>query len=83
MSRLFGGNRAFIDRTIPHITALMSDTLDDLLRSSELVVVGKTIPGLDDGLDRVAARDQTLLDLVRQWDRSLEQVAGRRIVRIC
>ena len=82
LSRLFGANREYIDRTIPHITALISEDLTDLLSNCELVVVGKSIEGLDAALQDPMP-GQVVLDLIRRWDRQLSTVAGRSIIRIC
>lgn len=83
LSRVMGGNRAFIDRTIPHITNLMCESLDDLVASTELVIVGKPTPGLNEVFDHVHRDGQVILDLARHWGRSIEHVAGRPIVRLC
>jgi GDP-mannose 6-dehydrogenase len=83
LSRVMGGNRAFIDRTIPHITNLMCESLDDLVTSTELVIVGKPTPGLNEVFDHVHRDGQVILDLARHWGRSIEHVAGRPIVRLC
>lgn len=82
-SRVIGGNKAFIDRTIPHITNLMCESLDELVSSGDLIVVGKPTAGLDEAFNNVARNGQTILDLARHWNRQTERVAGRPIIRLC
>ena len=82
LSRLFGGNREYIDRTIPHITALMEESLPSLVANSDLIVVGKAADGLDAALQEPKP-GQLVLDLIRRWDRQLARVSGRTILRIC
>jgi GDP-mannose 6-dehydrogenase len=61
--RLVGANRAFLEEEIPHITALMESTLEEVLAGSDVIVVTngsaefKRIPEL-------VQADQILIDLV-------------------
>ena len=64
ITKLVGSNRAYIDRELPHLSALMCDDPDEFLESSELVVVthpGAQFPGL---ISRLRP-DQYILDFVR------------------
>ena len=61
--RLLGANRAFIDRHLPHLGELLSESLDATLAASDLIVVTKLWPDVE----HLAARlreDQVLVDLV-------------------
>src|SRR6266545_264420 len=40
LARLFGANKEYIEREIPHISRLMCATLDDVLDSAEVIVIG-------------------------------------------
>lgn len=60
---LIGGNRAFIEREIPHLTRWMSPSLDELIAHAETLIVSKRIDGLAAALARRPA-DQLLIDLV-------------------
>jgi GDP-mannose 6-dehydrogenase len=40
LSNIFGANREFIEREIPHIERLMISSLDELLQFAEVIVVG-------------------------------------------
>jgi len=82
MSRVFGRNKEFIDRTIPHITSLMTASLDDLIAESEVLVVGKRFDGFDVALERARVDEQIVVDLARVWPGSVSQVADRPVVRI-
>lgn len=63
LGRLVGSNRQFIDEFIPHIGQLLQDSLDEVIESSELIVVGTR--ALDrDKLLKAMRPEQTVIDLV-------------------
>ncbi len=41
LARLVGANKDFIEREIPHISSLLRRDLDDVIDSSEVVIIGK------------------------------------------
>lgn len=64
LSRMVGTNRQYIENTIPHIASLLCDTLPDLLRHADAVIIGKSLPELKDSL--TSAHNQIpIVDLVR------------------
>jgi GDP-mannose 6-dehydrogenase len=63
LANLQGANRAYIEREIPHIASLMADTLEEILRTSEVIVIGNR----DKEFKRVlneAQPTQLIIDLV-------------------
>jgi GDP-mannose 6-dehydrogenase len=64
LANLHGANRAYIEQVIPHIALLMADTLESVLESSEVIVVGNKSPEFRDVLPRLRP-DQIMIDLVR------------------
>src|SRR5215831_7684976 len=40
LARLFGANKEYIEREIPHISQLMCSTIDEVLESSEVIIIG-------------------------------------------
>ncbi len=71
ISRLVGSNREYIERHIPHLSALLVESPDEVVRHGEVCVVGAATP------DAVAAIAQAnghhVIDLVR-----LPDAAARR-----
>jgi len=68
LARLFGANKEYIEREIPHIAQLMRESIDDILRDSEVVIIGNKA----DEFRRVESdrrEDQVVIDLVRLFDR--------------
>ncbi len=62
-SRLVGANRRFIEEVIPHIGIMLATNLEEVVRSSEVVVVGTA--GVDKSdLVSLLRRDQFVIDLV-------------------
>lgn len=64
LSSLIGSNKEQLLRRLPHIAELMTDEPDELIESSELLIVGNGDPKHKDILIRKRP-DQTVIDLVR------------------
>ena len=75
LANLRGSNRAYIEREIPHIASLMTDSLDQILAESEVIVIGNGDKEFKRVL-REARPDQEIIDLVRITG-SLDEVPGR------
>ncbi len=69
VARLVGANRRYIEESIPHISSLMRPTSDEVIRGSDVVVVGLGETALLESLYRHTRDDQIVLDLVRIPDR--------------
>jgi GDP-mannose 6-dehydrogenase len=62
-SSLVGANRAFLDRELPHVAALMRGSLEEVLAQAEVLVIANATPRFGDAA--ALARDGTLVvDLV-------------------
>ncbi len=72
LANLKGSNRAYIEREIPHIASLMADSIEDVLSSAELVIIGNGSAEFRH-VAQAVTDDQTVIDLVRIG----EQVAVR------
>jgi GDP-mannose 6-dehydrogenase len=44
LSRLHGANRAFLERSLPHINRLLAESLEDAVERADLVVIGHGAP---------------------------------------
>jgi GDP-mannose 6-dehydrogenase len=64
IARLVGANRDYINKQIPHLSSLLTESLDEVLEKSEVIVVGNAAPEFADALKRTRP-DQIILDLVR------------------
>ncbi len=64
MARLVGANREFLLKAIPHISALLVESLDEALAHGNTIVVGHAIPEFMNIASRLRP-DQNLIDLVR------------------
>lgn len=65
LSRLMGANKRYIESTIPHIADLMTPDLRQLIRRSEVLIVGFGNETVMTVLKEEARPEQTLVDLVR------------------
>jgi len=68
VARLFGANKEYIEREIPHISQLMRDSIDQVLEGADVIVIGNKAEEFRQIETRV--RDgQVIIDLVRLFDR--------------
>ena len=80
LARLYGANRAYIERGIPHIATLMCDSIEEVLAESEVIVIGNKAPEFRHVLQQTR-EDQVIIDLVR----TLKDISrlGARYEGIC
>lgn len=64
LARIFGANKSYIEREIPHISSLMRPALQDVLSKAEVVVVGKKEDEYRSALTGLRPEVQ-VIDLVR------------------
>jgi GDP-mannose 6-dehydrogenase len=64
IARLVGANKEYINEQIPHLSSLLCDTIEEVLDSSDVIVVGNAAPEFSEALTRTRP-DQIVLDLVR------------------
>jgi GDP-mannose 6-dehydrogenase len=64
MARLVGANRDYINKQIPHLSSLLSESIDDVVDQSDVIVVGNGSPEFAEALKRTRP-DQTVIDLFR------------------
>ncbi len=64
MARLVGANKEYINKQIPHLSSLLCEEIDEVLKHADVIVVGNNAPEFGDALKRTRP-DQTIVDLVR------------------
>ena len=64
LAKLMGANREFLLNRIPHVSALMVDSIKEVLDHAETIVVGTKDPEFTQALGEIRP-DQTVIDLVR------------------
>ena len=67
LANLYGANRAYIEKEIPHIATLMCDSTEEILDDSDIIVIGNRAPEFREALKK-AGTSQTVIDLVRILD---------------
>jgi GDP-mannose 6-dehydrogenase len=68
LSRLTGGNRAFIERVLPHVSALMRPTLQEVVEESDVLVVAHALNGAQERLGSLLRPDHLVIDLARAFE---------------
>jgi GDP-mannose 6-dehydrogenase len=69
LARLFGANKEYIEREIPHIAQLMRDSIDEVLADSEVVVIGNKAEEFLQ-IETRLKDNQIVIDLVRCFSRT-------------
>ena len=63
-SRLIGANRRFIDEHIPHLSSLLLEDIQELVRAVDVIVVGHSSPEFAAAVASLRP-DQAVVDLAR------------------
>jgi GDP-mannose 6-dehydrogenase len=70
IARLVGSNKEYVEKEIPHISALMCSTAQELIRKSDVVVVANYSDEFNDALKSDLCDRHVVIDLVRVAERS-------------
>ena len=76
VARLFGANREFIEKGIPHISSLMAATLDEVHAHAELLVIGHRSPEFQESITYAETEGKTIYDLARIADELTDMPSG-------
>ena len=69
LARLFGANKEYIEREIPHISQLMRESIDEVLDDAELIIIGNKASEFS-AIASKLKEDQVVIDLVRLFDKT-------------
>jgi GDP-mannose 6-dehydrogenase len=67
LARLFGANKQYIEREIPHISSLMNSNLDQVIEHAEVIIIGKNEDEFR-VLSEKLNNGRVIVDLVRLFD---------------
>jgi GDP-mannose 6-dehydrogenase len=65
LARLVGANKEYIEKEIPHISSLMCSTAQELIQSSDVIVIGNHSDEFRETLLSFSNPGQLIIDLVR------------------
>jgi GDP-mannose 6-dehydrogenase len=71
LARLTGANKQYIEKVIPHISSLLSSSLDEVLDHAEVLVIGNRLPEVSHALNNTNGH-HVIIDLVRMGDNQIE-----------
>jgi GDP-mannose 6-dehydrogenase len=75
LAKIFGANRRYIEETIPHISSLMTSSVQEVLDTSEVIVISKKDPQFADAIQKLPP-DRMVIDLVRLLPNANEKLAN-------
>ena len=64
LAKLLGANRSFIEKHLPHIGQMLQPEIEDVINSSDVLVVGLTGAAVSQKLASLCRPDQVVVDLV-------------------
>jgi GDP-mannose 6-dehydrogenase len=67
LARLFGANKEYIEREIPHVSQLMRPSIEEVLEHAEVLIIGNKAEEFREVATKLRS-DQVLIDLVRLFD---------------
>ena len=67
LARLFGANKEYIEIQIPHISQLLSESIDEVLGFADVLIIGHKAEEFVQ-LKKKQRSDQVMIDLVRLFD---------------
>jgi GDP-mannose 6-dehydrogenase len=78
IASLVGANRDYILNVIPHISQLMEDNIDDVIKHAETLVIGNHSSEFEAVIDRLED-EKSIIDLVRIVDGGIEKAGYQGI----
>jgi GDP-mannose 6-dehydrogenase len=69
LARLFGANKEYIERQIPHIAQLMRTSIEEVLESADVLVVGNKAEEFKE-IEHKRREGQVVIDLVRLFNKA-------------
>ncbi|MFP4093064.1 MAG: UDP-glucose dehydrogenase family protein [Cyclobacteriaceae bacterium] len=79
LSRLMGKNKDYLTGHIPHISRVLRNSLDEVIRDSDVIVFGNKSDEFKDAMAKISD-DKTIIDLVRV---DKERVSDQNYEGIC
>jgi GDP-mannose 6-dehydrogenase len=64
VARLMGANQSYVEQRIPHLAALMSETVEEVIDQSDLIIIGNKAAEFSAVLSRIGP-ETLIFDLVR------------------
>ena len=64
LAKLFGSNKEYIEKTIPHISLLLKESVQEVIENSDVIVVGKKSKEFEDIVSKMN-KNKIVVDLVR------------------
>jgi len=65
LSKIIGGNKVYIEQVLPHISTMMSDSMEDVVQSSDVIVICHNLHDRGEQLTKLLKPNQRVIDLVK------------------
>mgnify|MGYP001260840072 FL=1 len=71
VAKIFGSNKKYIETAIPHISSLISNSIDLVIKESDIVIIGKKEKSYREPV-KTASKSVHIIDLVRLFNKNEE-----------
>lgn len=68
ISKIFGANKKYIEKEIPHISSLMSDSIDEVIEHAEVLVIGSKTDEIKE-INGLLKDKKIIVDFVRMFEK--------------
>jgi GDP-mannose 6-dehydrogenase len=75
VAKIFGANKKYIEKEIPHISSLMCQKIEEVTEESDIIVIGKREKGFKHSLESHLGK-KPIFDLVRLFPNPLPSAEG-------
>ncbi len=65
LSKLIGGNKAFIEQVLPHISCMVRESMEEVVQACDVIVVGHDLQDGGEQLAGLLKPDQRVINLVK------------------
>jgi len=79
MAKIFGANKKYIEKEIPHISSLMSNSINEVIEHADVLVIGNKMDEIKE-VSNLIKKDTVIIDLVRI---NRNEVADKKYMGIC
>jgi len=79
MAKIFGANKKYIEKEIPHISSLMSNSINEVIEHADVLVIGNKMDEIKE-VSNLIKKDTVVIDLVRI---NRNEVADKKYMGIC
>ncbi|MFH1898229.1 MAG: UDP-glucose/GDP-mannose dehydrogenase family protein [Candidatus Desantisbacteria bacterium] len=80
MAKIFGANKRYIEKEIPHISSLMANSIDEVVEHADVLVIGNKMDEIKE-VKGLIKEEKIIVDFVRMFEK--DAMSGKEYHGIC